>query len=73
MSSDDPAIGLYYGAAPAMGQEQRDPTHSANFGVGLQQKCKEAGVECHLIYKGAPDVKYPFVHSFLIAKLKGTK
>ena len=54
VTSDDPPIGLYYGPAPAMGQDQKDPTHSANFGVGLQEKCKAAGVECHLVYQGAP-------------------
>ena len=70
VTSDDPAIGLYYGAAPAMGQEQKDPTHSANFGVGLQEKCKAAGVECHLVYPGATDVKHASATAFLIAKLK---
>jgi hypothetical protein len=73
VTSDDPAVGLYYSAAPAMGQEQKDPTHSANFGLGLQEKCKSAGVECHLVYQGAPDVKYTSSSQFLIAKLKGAK
>jgi len=70
VTSDDPPIYLYYGSPPAMGQEQKDPTHSANFGVGLQEKLRSAGVECHLVYPGAPDVKYPTVQGFLIAKLK---
>lgn len=69
VTKDDPAVGLYYRAAPAMGESQPDPTHSANFGVGLQEKCKEAGVECHLIYPGAENVKYPTFDSFLIGKL----
>lgn len=73
VTSDDPPIGLYYGAAPAMGKEQPDPTHSANFGVGLQEKCKQNGVECHLVYNGSKDNKYPSAPSFLIAKLKGEK
>jgi acetyl esterase/lipase len=73
VTSDDPPIGLYYGAPPAMGQDQKDPTHSANFGVGLQEKCKAAGVECHLVYPGAPDVKHPAIAEFLISRLKAVK
>jgi acetyl esterase/lipase len=73
VTSDDPPIGLYYGVAPAMGKEQKDPTHSANFGVGLQEKCKAAGVECHLVYPGAPDVKHPAIAEFLISRLKAVK
>jgi hypothetical protein len=73
VTSDDPPVGLYYRVAPAMGESKPDPTHSANFGLGLQEKCKMAGVECHLVYPDAADVKYPTVQSFLIAKLKGTK
>ncbi len=70
VTRDDPATGLYYRTAPAMGQKQKDPTHSANFGVGLKQKCNDAGVECHLVYPNAPDVKYASVTEFLIGKLK---
>ena len=70
VTNDDPAVGLYYRKPPAMGQEQKDPTHSANFGVGLQEKCRQVGVECHLVYPGAPDVKFSSVSDFLIAKLK---
>ena len=56
---------------PALGQEQKDPTHTANFGVKLQEKCRSVGVECHLAYPGAADLKYHSVSEFLIAKLKG--
>lgn len=73
VTSDDPPVALYYRTAPAMGKEQKDPTHSANFGVGLQEKCKAAGVECELVYPDAPGVTHPSVASFLIAKLKETK
>jgi len=73
VTKDDPAVGLYYNAPPAMGQEQKDPTHSANFGVGLQEKCKAEGVECHLVYNGSPDQEFPFIQDFLIAKLKPAK
>jgi acetyl esterase/lipase len=70
VTSDDPPVGLYYGAAPAMGAEKPDPTHSANFGVGLQEKCKAEGVECELVYTGAKDVKHASATAFLIDKLK---
>ena len=73
VTSDDPPIGLYYGGPPAMGQEQKDPTHSANFGVGLQEKLKSVGVPCELVYTGAPDVKHPLIHNYLIEKLKAGK
>ena len=72
VTSDDPPVGLYYRTKPAMGQEQKDPTHTANFGVGLQQKCEAVGVECHFVYPGASDAKYSSVSRFLIAKLKGS-
>jgi acetyl esterase/lipase len=73
VSSDDPPVALYYRAAPAMGEAQPDPTHSANFGVGLQEKCKQAGVDCQLVYPGAKDVKYPRYEDYLISKLTEKK
>ena len=73
VTSDDPPVYLYYGGAPAMGQDQKDPTHSANFGVGLQEKCKATGVECLLVYPEAPNAQYPNITEYLIAKLKGAK
>lgn len=73
VTSGDSPVALYYSAPPAMGQEQKDPTHSANFGVGLLAKCQEAGVECHLVYPGSSDQQYPTVADFLLAKLKPAK
>ncbi len=70
VTSDDPPIYLIYGAAPALGQEQPDPTHTSNFGVKLQEHCKEKGVECELVYPGAADVKHARADEFLIEKLK---
>ena len=48
-SSDDPPIYLIYSAPPAPGEQQKDPTHTANYGVKLQERCKEIGVECELV------------------------
>ena len=70
VTSDDPPVALFYGTPPDMGKDAKDPTHATNFGVALQEKCKAEGVECQLIYPGAPDVEYPVVHQFLLAKLK---
>ena len=70
MEYDDPPIYLYYSTPPAMGQEQKDPTHTSNFGVKLQEKLKSTGVECELVYPGAPDVKHAFLHQYVIEKLK---
>ncbi len=73
VTADDPPVYLIYGAAPALGEPQKDPTHTANYGVRLQEKCKSVGVECELVYPGAPGVKHPSALEFLIAKLKGGK
>ncbi len=70
VTTDDPPVYLHYSAAPALGQEQRDPTHTANYGVKLQEKCRSLGVKCELVYPGAPEVKHPQIHDFLIATLK---
>jgi len=63
-------IHMTFGAPPALGQDQKDPTHTANFGVKLQEHCKEKGVPCELVYPGAPDVKHANNAAYLIEKLK---
>ena len=69
VTSDDPPIHLFYSAPPALGQDQKDPTHTANFGVKLQEKLRSVSVPCELVYPGAPDVKHPRVQDYLIEKL----
>jgi len=73
VSSDDPPVYCLFGSPPAIGQEQKDPTHTANFGVKLQEHCKEKGVTCDVVYPGATDVKYKTINEYLIAKLKEAK
>ena len=73
VSSDDPPVYCLFGSPPAIGQEQKDPTHTANFGVKLQEHCKEKGVACEVVYPGATDVKHKTINEYLIAKLKETK
>ncbi|MFZ4763829.1 MAG: alpha/beta hydrolase fold domain-containing protein [Roseimicrobium sp.] len=71
VTSDDPPRWLGYGGPPAIGQEEKDPTHTANFGLKFQEQCQRMGVDCELYYPGASNVKYPTATAYLIAKLKG--
>jgi len=73
VSSDDPPIYMTYGTPPALGQDEKDPTHTANFGVKLQEKVRSVGVECELFYPQAPEVKHKNIEEFVIEKLKGRK
>jgi hypothetical protein len=70
VSKDDPPVHLYYSAPPALGQPEKDPTHSANFGVKLQEHCRAIGTACELVYPGAPDVRYPTSQEAVLALLK---
>lgn len=71
VTADDPPIYMAFSTPPALGQPQKDPTHSANFGVKLQEKLRAVGVPCEIMYPGAPDVKHRNTTAFLIATLKG--
>lgn len=70
VNAGDPPVYLSYSAPPALGQEQRDPTHTSNFGVKLQEHCVASKVPCELVYPGAPNVKHAMPTDFLIATLK---
>ena len=50
LTRDDPPVSLIYKSPPALGQVQKDPTHTANFGLKLQEKCNSIGVECEFIF-----------------------
>ena len=69
-SAGDPPVYLHYSASPALGQDQKDPTHTANFGVKLQERLRDVGVACELVYPGAPDVRHADVTTYLIATLR---
>lgn len=68
--ADDPPVALFYSSPPAMGEKQEDPTHSANFGIGLQRRCHEIGIKCDVIFPGAPNVEHQTPTGYLIRKLK---
>lgn len=73
-SPDDPPVFLEYAGQsepPVPGTEQKDPTHSAIFGVKLVEKLRALGVEAHLSYPGHPVPAYQNTTDFLIAKLTG--
>jgi len=70
VTKDDPAVYLIYHTPPALGQDQKDPTHTANFGVKLQEHCRSLGVACDLMYPGAKDVAHATAQDYLIAALK---
>ncbi|MCX7044289.1 MAG: alpha/beta hydrolase [Candidatus Sumerlaeota bacterium] len=70
VTAGDPPVCLTYPTAPALGKDQKDPTHTANYGVKLQEKCKSLGLECELVYPGAPNVKHKDAQAYLIEKLK---
>lgn len=73
VTEDDPPIYLFYNAAPALGRDQKDPTHTSNFGVKLQEKLNTVNVPCELVYPGADDVKHPQVVDYLVNKLAAAK
>jgi len=70
VTPDDPPVYLWYSAPPARGQEQKDPTHSANFGSILGERLKAAGVPFEFVYPGADAVKYKDTASYFIVKLR---
>lgn len=70
VSAGDPPVCLFYSAPPAIGQNQKDPTHTSNFGVKLQEHCAAIGVGCDLVYPGAADVKHKTATAYLITTLK---
>lgn len=71
VSSDDPPVYLYYkGPAPSIGKPQKDPTHTANFGLKLQERCKELGLKCEFVHSGTNHALHKDATAFLIATLK---
>ena len=69
VTKDDPPLYLLYSRPPALGQNQKDPTHTSNFGVKFQEHCAAIGVACELVYPGAPDVQHATPTAYLIDTL----
>jgi hypothetical protein len=70
VTPDDPPVGLFYSAPPNLGQPEKDPTHTANFGVKLKEHCDANHVPCELIYPGAPNVTHSTDSAYLKARLR---
>lgn len=70
-SADDPPVLLFYDNPPNLGRPYKDPPHSANFGAGLAERLKTAGIEHEINYNNDyANMKYPDLFGFLLAKLK---
>jgi hypothetical protein len=70
VTSDDPPVGLYYSAPPNLGHDEKDPTHTANFGVKLKEHCDAHQVPCDLVYPDAPNVKHASDSDYIKAHLR---
>jgi len=70
LTADDPGVYLKYMSAPAIGEIMKDPAHTANFGVKLQEHCATKKVSCEVVYPGAPNVKHATPTEYLIEVLK---
>lgn len=73
VTPDDPPIYLWYRLAPAIGEVQKDPTHSANFGVKLKERLDEAGVRCELVHGDTKDAEHRTANDFLLAMFNDVK
>ncbi|MHC4997271.1 MAG: alpha/beta hydrolase [Planctomycetota bacterium] len=71
VSADDPPVYMIFNAPPGIGKDQKDPTHTSNFGVKLQEHCNAIGVKTQVVYPGAPGVKHESTTDYLLAVLKG--
>ena len=71
VSKDDPPIGLFYGGDKdaKVGDSPKDPTHSPNLGLKLEEKLKAAGVDVILVYPGRPNERYRNSTQYLIDRL----
>lgn len=72
VTKDDPPIYMNYprqDTPPKVGQKEKDPTHSAMYGVQLKKVLEEAGVPVVLNYPGHASEEYPNEASFLIKTL----
>lgn len=71
LDANDPDTYLFYPVVPAVGKVERDPTHSAVFGVELERRCVELGVSCELMHPGVRRVKHATPTAYLISALQG--
>jgi carboxylesterase type B len=71
VSRDDPDIYLYYPSGPpAIGTDQKDPTHTSNYGLKFKEHADEIGANCEFVYPNAFNVNHKGIKEFLIEKLQ---
>lgn len=70
VSQDDCPVAIFYDDIPVMGEARKDPTHSANHGIGLQKRCQSMRVSCEVIHPGIKNPPYKTATEYLIHKLK---
>jgi acetyl esterase/lipase len=70
VTPDDPPVCLLYSTPPALGQAEKDPTHTSNFGIKLQQHCASLGVPCEFVYTAGVKTRHTMASDFLIKILK---
>jgi acetyl esterase/lipase len=70
VSRDDPPVALFYSTPPNLGKDEKDPTHTANFGVKLKEHCDRIKAPCQLIYPGAPNVVHATDSDYIKAHLR---
>ncbi|NBS05204.1 MAG: alpha/beta hydrolase [Verrucomicrobia bacterium] len=70
VSRDDPPVGLFYTNPPNLGKDEKDPTHTANFGVKLKEHCDAIQAPCELVYPGAPNIIHATDSDFIKAYLR---
>jgi acetyl esterase/lipase len=69
VDAGDPPVTIFYNAAPGIDEVKGAATHSAHFGVGLQKRCHELGLQCDVVYPGIKNVKHETPTDYLIATL----
>jgi acetyl esterase/lipase len=68
-TADDPPVFMHFQDTPNLGHEQKDPTHTVNFGVKLQERLRELNVPCELLYPGAAGVTHTSSSDYLLDRL----
>jgi len=72
VNAGDPPACLFFDDTPAIGKEQKDPTHTVNFGIKLKERCEKFNVTCEVVYPGSLNTTYENTTDYLIASLKGS-
>ncbi len=71
VTKGDPPVYLFYGAdTPEKANEQKDPTHSSNYGALLAEKLERIGLPHEFVHKGSENPKHKDIQDYLIVTLK---